>query len=152
MDVFGNELLLHQPAGAYPDAFDPKPLAPRDLPAALPSKRDLEQKTGVFYVVDVYEGKDAYVIKAELPGVDKKDISIDLKGRILVVKGERATDSEVKEDNYYRRERTFGKFQRAFSLPESLDADKITADFKDGVLKIEVPKPEAEKPKQITVH
>lgn len=120
----------------------------------LPSlwEREAELTASWRPVVDVYEEKDAYVIKAELPGVDKKDISVDLKGRILVIKGERATDSEVKEENYYRRERTFGKFQRAFSLPESLDADQISADFKDGVLKITVPKAEEAKPKQVTVH
>ena len=103
-------------------------------------------------MVDIYEDEDNIVIKAELPGVDKKDIHVDIKDRVLTLSGERSYDNEVKEDNYYRRERAYGKFQRAFSLPDTLDPDKIKADFKDGVLKIDIPKPEEKKPKQITVH
>ena len=103
-------------------------------------------------VVDMYDEDDRVVIKAELPGVDKKDIAIDVKDRILTLSGERTYDNEVKEENYYRRERAYGKFQRAFSLPADVDSDKIKADFEDGLLKIEVPKPEKQKPKNITVH
>ncbi len=103
-------------------------------------------------VVDIYENDDAIVIKAELPGVDKKDVEVDLKDRILTLKGERSYENEIKEENYYRKERVFGKFHRAFILPVDVDLDKIKADFKDGVLKIDIPKPEEKKPKQITVH
>jgi len=103
-------------------------------------------------VVDIFEEKDTIVIKAELPGVDKKDINIDVKGRVLTLKGERSAENEVKEDNYYRRERTYGRFERAFTLPVEVDPDKIKADYKDGVLKIDVPRPEEHKPRQITVH
>jgi HSP20 family protein len=103
-------------------------------------------------VVDIYDNEDNIVIKAELPGVSKKDIEIDIKDRILTLKGERFADNEVKEDTYYRRERTYGRFERSFTLPANVDPDKIKADYSDGVLKIEVPKPENQKPKQITVH
>jgi HSP20 family protein len=103
-------------------------------------------------VVDIYDNEDNIVIKAELPGVSKKDIEIDIKDRVLTLKGERSADNEVKEDNYYRRERTYGRFERSFTLPANVDPDKIKADYNDGVLKIEVPKPEDQKPKQITVH
>lgn len=103
-------------------------------------------------VVDVYEDENNFVIKAELPGIDKKDISIDLKDRILKLKGERSADNEVKEDNYYHRERVSGKFERVFTLPGEIAPEKIKADYKDGVLKIEVPKPEKQKPKKITIH
>ncbi|MCF8069085.1 MAG: Hsp20/alpha crystallin family protein [Desulfobacterales bacterium] len=102
--------------------------------------------------VDIYDNEDKIVLKAELPGVDKKDISIDVKGKVLTLRGERSSDNEVKEDSYYRRERTFGKFERAFNLVAEVDPEKIKADFKDGILKIEIPKPEAPKPKQITIH
>jgi len=102
--------------------------------------------------VDILDDKDKIVIKAELPGVDKKDIKVDLKDHVLTLSGERSYENEVKEDNYYHRERSFGKFQRSFRLPVNLDPDKIKADYKDGVLKIDIPKPEEEKPKQITVH
>lgn len=103
-------------------------------------------------VVDVYDNDDNIVLKAEIPGIDKKDIEIDVKGRVLTLKGERSSDNEVKEDNYYRRERCFGKFERAFTLPVNVEPDKIKANYKDGVLEIEIPKPEEKKPKQITVH
>lgn len=103
-------------------------------------------------VVDIYENKDHIVITAELPGVDKKNIQVDVKNRVLTLKGERSVANEVKEDNYYRRERSFGKFERAFSLPDDVNPDHIKADFKDGILKLEIPKPEERKPKQITVH
>ena len=102
--------------------------------------------------VDIYEDGDKIVIKAELPGIDKKDIAIDFKDNVLTLKGERSHDNEVKEDNYYRRERAFGKFHRAFRLSTDINADKIEADFKDGVLKVDIPKPEEAKPKKITVH
>jgi HSP20 family protein len=103
-------------------------------------------------VVDIYENGDNIVIKAELPGIDKNNIAIDVKDRVLTLKGERSHDNEVKEENFYRRERAFGKFERAFTLPTDVDAGKIKADFKDGVLKIDIPKPEKQKPKQITIH
>jgi len=103
-------------------------------------------------VVDVYDNDDNIVLKAEIPGIDKKDIEVDVKGRVLTLKGERSSDNEVKEDNYYRRERCFGKFERAFNLPVDVELDKIRANYKDGVLEIEIPKPEEKKPKQITVH
>jgi HSP20 family protein len=103
-------------------------------------------------VVDVYDNDDSIVIKAELPGIDKEGIEIDVKDRVLTLKGERSSESEVKDDNYYRRERSFGKFERAFTLPADVDPDKIKADYKDGVLKIDIPKPEEKKPRQITIH
>ena len=115
----------------------------------------MDDKTGMGMwnpAVDLYEKDDHFVIKAELPGVDKKDISIDLKDRVLTLSGERSYENEAKEENYYRRERSYGKFQRAFTLPADVDSDKINAEFKDGLLQIEVPKPEQQKPKQVTIH
>ncbi|MGD2127513.1 MAG: Hsp20/alpha crystallin family protein [Desulfobacteraceae bacterium] len=103
-------------------------------------------------VVDIYEEEHSVVIKADLPGVDKKDIAVDLKDGVLTLKGERSYENEVKEDKYYRKERTYGKFQRSFTLSGDVDPDKIKAEFKDGVLKIEIPKPEEQKPKKISVH
>jgi HSP20 family protein len=103
-------------------------------------------------VVDLYEKDDHFMIKAELPGVNKDAIKIDLQDRLLTLSGERTYDNEVKEENYYRRERSYGKFQRAFTLPADVDSDKIKAEFKDGLLQIEVPKPEEKKAKQVTIH
>jgi len=102
--------------------------------------------------VDIYDNEDTIVVKAELPGVDKDDIVVDVKDRVLTLKGERSSENEVKEDNYYRRERTFGSFERRFTLPDNVDPEKITADYKNGVLEVGIPKPEVKKPKQITVH
>ena len=103
-------------------------------------------------VVDIYENGNNIVIKAELPGVDKENIHIDVKDGVLTLKGERSSDNEVKENNYYSRERRSGKFERCFTLPGKVDAEKISAGYKDGVLKIDIPKPEEYKPKKITVH
>ena len=102
--------------------------------------------------VDIYEDEDAIVLKAELPGVKKDNIVVDVEGRVLTLKGERSSDNEVKEESYYRRERTFGSFERRFNLPDNVDPEKITADYKDGILKLGIPKPEENKPRQITVH
>ena len=102
--------------------------------------------------VDIYDNDENIVIKAELPGIDKKDIVIDVKDGVLTLKGERSFDNEVKKEKYYCRERMFGKFERVFRLPADVDPEKISADYKDGILKIDIPKPEEQKPKQITVH
>ena len=102
--------------------------------------------------VDIYDNDENIVIKAELPGIDRKDIVIDVKDGVLTLKGERSFDNEIKEEKYYCRERTFGKFERVFRLPAKVDPEKISADYKDGILKIDIPKPEEQKPKQITVH
>jgi HSP20 family protein len=101
--------------------------------------------------VDVFEEADQIVMKAELPGVDKDKITIDVNGRVLTVKGERISDDEVKEDNYYRRERSYGRFERSFTLPAETDSEKIKADYKDGVLTLNIPKPVSSKTRQITV-
>ena len=84
--------------------------------------------------------------------MDKNDIHVDVKDGTLTLNGERSYENEVKEEDYYQRESASGKFSRSFTLPEGLDPNKINADYKDGVLKIEIPKPEEKKPKKITVH
>lgn len=103
-------------------------------------------------VIDIYDNDRKIVIEAELPGMDKKDIHVDVKDGVLTLRGGRSFEDEVKEEKYHRKERAFGKFHRSFTLPEGLDHDKIEADYKDGVLKIEIPKPEEKKPKKVTIH
>ena len=118
-----------------------------------PGRSDDDLSLGTWQpVVDMYDEADRIIIKAELPGMEKKDISVDVKDRVLTLSGERNYDNEVKAENYYRRERAYGKFQRAFSLPADFDSDKIKADFKNGLLEIEILKPDKQKPKEITVH
>ena len=102
--------------------------------------------------VDIYEDGDHMVIKAELPGVEKENIHVDVNGRVLTLTGERVLDREVNEENYYRQERTFGKFERSFTLPTEIDPENIKADFSKGVLKVDILRPEEQKPKKITVH
>ena len=116
-------------------------------------REDDELSMGAWHpAVDMFDNDDKIVIKAELPGMKKNDFSVDVKDRVLTLSGERNYDNEVKEENYYRRESTYGKFKRAFHLPADVDADNIKAEFKDGVLRVEIPKPETKRPKQITVH
>jgi HSP20 family protein len=105
-----------------------------------------------FPSVDMFDKDDKVVIKAELPGLEKKDINLEVKNGVLTLRGERKYDNEVKEENFHRRELSYGKFIRSFTLPAEVDPDKITAEFKNGLLTVEVPKSEAHKPKQITVN
>ena len=101
--------------------------------------------------VDIYEETDKVVLKAELPGIEPKDVDIHIDENTLYLKGERKIDSEVKEENLYRMERAYGTFGRSFALPISVESEKVLAEYKDGVLKITLPKREKSKSKQIKV-
>jgi len=101
--------------------------------------------------IDVYEEKESVVVKAELPGMTKEDIEVNLAGENLTIKGEKKEDTEVKEDNYYRRERSYGSFLRTVALPSEVKNDEIKASFKDGVLEIRMPKTEDAKKKSVSV-
>jgi len=117
--------------------------------------RDLDDEVSLYDwrpPVDIYETSDGIALKVELPGVNKDDVSVEVKDNVLTLKGERLLDPEIKDEHYYRKERSFGKFNRSFSLQEPIKPDLIKAGFKDGVLTVEVPRPEEEKPKQITVN
>ncbi len=101
--------------------------------------------------VDIFETEGEIVVKAELPGMDRKDIALHLENNVLSLRGERRFVKETKEENYHRIERSYGNFSRSFSIPASVDEEKIRADYKDGVLKIILPKKEQAKPKQIKI-
>ena len=108
--------------------------------------------TGVWTpAVDIYETKDAVCVRAELPGVDKDAVSVEVKDGVLALRGERKFEKEVKEENYHRVERSYGTFHRSFSLPSSVDGERVTARMKDGVLEVTLPKREEAKPKQIKI-
>ncbi len=111
-----------------------------------------ERSTSWQPVVDIFEEGDHIVLTADLPGVKKEDLSIDIENRVLTLKGKREYRTKVKEKHFYRRERSFGSFQRAFSLPADIKTEEINAEFKDGILRIDIPKPEKEKSKQVTIH
>ena len=102
--------------------------------------------------VDIAEDKDKFMLSAELPGVKKEDVKISLNNNTLTIEGEKKTDFEKKEDNSYRSERFYGKFSRSFTLSSEIEADKIEADFKDGILNVSLPKSEKVKPRQITIN
>jgi len=110
-----------------------------------------EPSLTVVPAVDLEETDDAFKITAELPGMDKKDIHITFDNNVLTISGEKKAEKEIKEDNFHRLERSYGKFQRSFELPGYIDRDKIEADYKDGILHVTVPKTEEAKPKQIEV-
>ena len=102
--------------------------------------------------LDIVEEKDTLLVKADLPGLTKEDLAVSIQDNVLTIKGERKYDTEKKETNYYRRERSYGQFIRTVELPVSVDANKIAATFKDGVLHVTLPKAENAKPKEIKVN
>ena len=101
--------------------------------------------------VDIYETDEKMVIKAELPGLKKEDIDIEIRDNTLTLKGERKFEKEIKQENYHRVERTYGSFQRSFTLPSTVKQEAIEATFKDGILEVSLPKAEEAKPKQIRI-
>jgi HSP20 family protein len=101
--------------------------------------------------VDIYDAGDAFVLRAELPGCSKDDLSIELKEQTLTLRGERKSAAAIGEEQYQRRECACGPFQRDFFLPTMIDQDRVTASFKDGILELRLPKSEAAKPKQIRI-
>jgi len=102
-------------------------------------------------VFDMYETKDELVLNVELPGVREKDISLSITGDLLTVKGERAFNQELKDENYVHLERVYGKFERSIQLPMPVQADRVKATFRDGVLEVKLPKAEEIKPKDIKI-
>jgi HSP20 family protein len=101
--------------------------------------------------VDIFERGDDLVIRAELPGVDKDDIEVRVEDGTLVLGGQRKRESEIKEEESYRLERSYGSFVRRFELPDRVNAGAIDASYKDGVLEIVLPKAEDAKPRKIKV-
>jgi len=101
--------------------------------------------------VDIAEHDDEYIVKVELPGVNKDEVKITLESNILTLHGEKKQEKETKKENYHRVERSYGSFQRSFTLPTNVKSDKIDAAYKDGILTINLPKAEEAKPKQIEV-
>lgn len=101
--------------------------------------------------VDIYETEDEVVVKAELPEVNQKDIDVQIENNTLTLRGERKFNKETKKENFHRIERAYGSFSRSFTLPSTIDQERIRADYKDGILKISMPKREETKPKQIKV-
>jgi HSP20 family protein len=123
-----------------------------DLPARSTEQSELPYRTWA-PTVDISEDDNNYFVNAELPGVKKDDVSVYVENDRLFIEGERKHESQEKSDDkdYHRVERFYGKFQRSFRLPKAVDANKIEAQFEDGVLNVCIPKTEEAKPKQIEV-
>jgi HSP20 family protein len=105
-----------------------------------------------FPKLDIHEDKDSYYVDVDLAGLDKKDVSLKFKDGVLTISGERKNEKTINREDYYRRERSFGKFERSVSLPSDVNGSAIKADFKNGVLEIKLPKLEEKKEKEITIN
>jgi HSP20 family protein len=102
-------------------------------------------------LVDIHETPDSFLLMAEVPGVKQEDIQVIVEGDTLVLKGDRKRETEVKEDEYHRIERSYGHFERSILLPSVVDPERVKATYRDGVLEIQLPKKEEAKPKAIKV-
>lgn len=102
-------------------------------------------------VIDIEEDNDSYYVRAEVPGIKREEIKISVRGNALSLSGERKQESETKNKTFHRVERSYGRFKRTISLPSEIDADKVKATYKDGILLVTLPKPESTKPKEIEV-
>jgi len=102
--------------------------------------------------VDIYETEHELVVKADIPDIKPEELDIRVENNILTIRGERKFEKNVSEDNYLRVERSYGSFSRSFSLANTVNAEAIRADYKNGVLTLNIPKREEAKPKQIKVH
>jgi HSP20 family protein len=101
--------------------------------------------------VDIYETPNELVVKADLPDVNEKNIDVRVENNLLTIRGERKFEKSVSEENFLRVERTYGAFSRSFSLPNTLNAEAIGAEYKNGVLTVTLPKREESKPRQVKV-
>lgn len=102
-------------------------------------------------VADIVETKDAYIVRAEIPGMDEKDISIEIENNVLTLKGERRIETKTEEKDFRRIERNYGQFFRSFTLPPNVHTEKITATYVNGIIEVIVPKKEETKPKKISL-
>jgi HSP20 family protein len=100
---------------------------------------------------DIYETDNDLIAIVELPGVDSKKVDVRVENNVLTIRGERPFEQKVKQDNYHRLERSYGTFSRSFTLPATIDADKIRAEYRDGILNLTLPKSEKAKPKRIQI-
>lgn len=118
----------------------------------FPRRYSESVSTGVWSpTVDVHETDENYELVADLPGMKKQDINIDIRANVLTLSGERKHEDRKENENEVRVERSFGKFVRSFTLPQNVDSENIKASYKDGVLRLTLPKREEARPKQIKI-
>ena len=102
--------------------------------------------------MDLVEDDEHFVVRADLPGVEEQDVSVELEDNVLTISGQRKSDAEQRKDGYYRIERAYGAFSRSLTLPEGIDPGGITASFTKGVLEVRIPKPEERKPRKVAIN
>ncbi len=119
----------------------------------IPVTDEVPRESSWVPAVDVYETDDhALVVSAELPGIESKDVSVALENGVLTITGERKVDTEVDRERWYRSERAYGTFRRSFTLPRTVDVGAVTAEHKNGTLRVRLPLKEEAKPHRITVN
>jgi HSP20 family protein len=114
--------------------------------------KDQETFAAWYPATDIYETKDDYVFRLEVPGLAKDDINVELNNNTLTIKGEKKESKEVKKEDYHRVESFIGTFSRSYTLPRNVDSKKIKANMKDGILELHIPKAEEAKPKSISIN
>jgi len=124
----------------------------RIFESAYPGHNEGSALTAWAPAVDIYETENELVLKADLPDVNEKDLDVRVENNMLTIRGERKFEQKVKEENYLRIERTYGSFSRSFSLPNTVSTENIKAEYKNGVLTVEMPKRAESKPKQVKVN
>lgn len=149
-----NSLMRWEPAAAL-DFFDTLDLFRDEMdrwtaPFRTPDVSGIFDRT-VTPAVDVVETPEAFVVTADIPGIDKKDINITMTGTVLTLQGEKKEDKEEKDRKFFRKETWNGSFRRTLDLPETADPEKVSASLKDGILTVTVSKREEVKPRLITV-
>jgi len=117
----------------------------------LPVRRSSEESPAWIPRVDIAETDDEIIVRADIPGMEKDEIKVTLSDNILTISGEKKIERDEKRENYHRVERVFGSFSRSFYIPTNVEADKIKASYKNGVLEVVLPKKESAKPKEIPV-
>jgi HSP20 family protein len=120
--------------------------------SSFPGRSDNSALTTWAPAVDIYETENELVVKADLPDVSEKDLDVRIENSTLTIRGERKFEKKVEEEHYLRVERTYGSFSRSFSLPNTVNSEAIKAEYKNGVLTVELPKRAESKPKQIKVN
>lgn len=119
--------------------------------APYSGRREEGLSTSGFPAVDIYEDGEGLTLTAELPGIDPKAVDVKIENQVLTVSGERKLEHEEKRENYHRVESWFGTFTRSFSLPPTVDVEKIVAEHKNGMLRVFLPRREETKPRSIKV-
>jgi len=124
----------------------------RIFESAFPGHSESSALTAWAPAVDIYETENELMLKADLPDVNEKDLDVRVENNMLTIHGERKFEQKVKEENYLRLERTYGSFSRSFSLPNTVSTENIKAEYKNGVLTVEMPKRAESKPKQVKIN